>query len=211
MNIIIINNYFEKRNLRRVNRIADALRKLGKYNYKIFHISNFGEKEIPRKATAVILSGSSASLVHPKANQPDYRAEIELIEKIKIPILGICFGHQLIGRALGSQIQYLRFRVSGFEKVEIVEPNDIFSSWGRGCEILVNQNHRDCLENLPEGFVLLARSQTCKIEAMKHKSKPIYGVQAHIERATDEKPYGFRVLENFVSNVVEREARQGIG
>jgi len=207
MNVIIINNYFKKKNLRRVDKIADALRKLGKYNYKIFHVSDFGEKEILSKAKTVILSGSSASFVHPKAGQPDYRAEVEFIKKIKIPILGICFGHQLIGRAFGSQNQDLGFRVSGFERVEIVEPNEIFSSWGRGCEIVVDQNHRDCLDNLPEGFVLLARSQTCEIEAMKHKRKPIYGVQAHIERATDEKPYGLRVLENFISNVVEREAR----
>lgn len=207
MNVIVINNYFKKKNLRRVDKIADALRKLGKYNYKIFHVSDFGEKEILSKAKTVILSGSSASFVHPKVGQPDYRAEVELIKKIKIPILGICFGHQLVGRAFGSQNQDLGFRVSGFEKVEIVEPNEIFSSWGRGCEIVVDQNHRDCLYNLPEGFVLLARSQTCEIEAMKHKRKPIYGVQANIERATDEKPYGLRVLENFISNVVEREAR----
>jgi len=210
MNIIIINNYFKRKNLRRVDKIADALRKLGKYNYKIFHVSEFGEKEILGEAKTVILSGSSASFVHPKADQPDYTAEVELIKKIKIPILGVCFGHQLIGKAFGSQIQDLGFLVSGFEKVEIVEPNDIFSSWGRGCEIVVDQNHRDCLDNLPEDFVLLARSQTCKIEAMKHRNKPVYGVQAHIERATDEIPYGFRVLENFISNAVEREAPQEV-
>ena len=203
MTIVLINNYFEKKYLHRVNKIADALRKSERNSYRILHIFDLGQKGIPAETKAVILSGSSASFVHPKANQPDYSAEIELVKKIKVPILGICFGHQLIGRAFSSRLQSLASRVSDLEKVEVVEPNEIFSSWKKGTRIILDQNHKDYLADFPHDFALLAKSKTCKIEAMKHVSKPIYGVQAHIERATKENPDGWQVLQNFISNAVD--------
>ena len=82
--------------------------------------------------------------------------------------------------------------------------DEIFSSWETGTEIIVCQSHRDCLANVPDGFVWLAESESCKIEAMKHESKPIYGVQAHIERASDQNPDGWQILRNFISNVIAR-------
>jgi len=86
--------------------------------------------------------------------------------------------------------------------VKIIDPNEIFSSWKKGAGLTLCQSHQDCLTNIPEGFVLLAESESCKIEAMKHEKKPIYGVQAHVERATNEHPDGWQILRNFISNVV---------
>jgi len=86
----------------------------------------------------------------------------------------------------------------------VLEPDEIFHSWETGKEITVCQSHQDYVADLPSNFVRLAESDTCKIEAMKHRNKPIYGVQAHIERATDQSPDGRRVMENFVSLVVDK-------
>ena len=88
--------------------------------------------------------------------------------------------------------------------LEILEPDAIFSSWKAGQEIQVVQHHKDYMSNLPSEFVCLAESETHNVEAMKHKSKPIYGVQAHIERATDEHPAGSLILKNFMLKVVEK-------
>lgn len=200
MTILVINNYYKRKNLSKVDQIAHALRYVGKSKHEIWSFSEINEKKIPDDVEAIILSGSSASLQN-QDHASIYRAEIELIKQVEVPVLGICFGHQLIGKAFGSQIRALPRFIRGFRIVKILEPNEIFSSWKKGNEIILSQSHRDRLTDLPDGFFRLAKSESCKIEAMKHERKPIYGVQAHIERGSDKKPDGWQILQNFIACV----------
>jgi gamma-glutamyl-gamma-aminobutyrate hydrolase PuuD len=94
---------------------------------------------------------------------------------------------------------------NGFQTVRIVESNEIFSSWSKRDQIIVTQSHKDYLTNLPNGFVRLAESEFCKIEAIKHKKRPIYGVQAHIERTSEENSDGLQILRNFILNASIKE------
>lgn len=110
----------------------------------------------------------------------------------------------MIGKAFGSEIRSLPKFVKGFKKVEIIEPDEIFSSWRNKTKIAVCQSHRDYVANLPQNFICLARSELCEIEAMKHNSKPLYGVQAHIERTTIEHRHGLQILKNFLGSVSAR-------
>ena len=201
MTILIINNYYKEKNLSRANKITEALLRVGWDNYEMLSFKDIDEKKILDNFKAIILSGSAASFTDPK-NEPDYSVEIEIVKKNEIPLLGICFGHQLIGKAFGSKLRSLENCVKDFKNVEVLEPNEIFASWCKGAKIMLSQYHKDYLTSLPKDFVLLARSDSCKIEAMKHKTRPIYGVQAHIERADDKHPEGRQILENFLSNVV---------
>jgi len=206
MTILIINNYYKKRNLNKVDQIASALKQIGETKHVIWGFSEIDNKKIPDNLEAVILSGSAARLKNQVVG-PDYTIEIEFLKKIQVPILGICFGHQLIAKAFGSKIESLEHPSTNFQKITIVEPDEIFSSWKAGDEILVCQHHQDYIANPPEGFICLAVSHTQSrkiVEGMKHKIKPIYGVQAHIERAKDQHPAGRLLLKNFIVNVVEK-------
>lgn len=201
MVILIINNYYKKENLSRADQIAYALRRINSRKSKIWPFSETDENKVSKDVEAIILSGSSAHLQNPN-HLSMYEAEIRLIRHVEVPVLGICFGHQLIGKAFGSRIDSLVKFVKGFKTVRIHEPNGIFSSWKQGAKIRLAQSHKDHVANLPEDFALLASSKTCRIEAMMHDRKPIYGVQAHFERATIEKPDGWQVLKNFIERIV---------
>jgi len=199
MTILIINNYCKKVNLNKVDQILSVLREIKK-RYVVWRYHEINIKKTPDQLEAVILSGSEAH-IQDQGCFSKYQAEIDFIRQIDAPILGICFGHQLIAKAFGSKIESLENRSNDFQKVRILEPNEIFSTWKPGDEILVCQSHKDYVATIPNEFVCLAVSQVQSkktIEGMKHKTKPVYGVQAHIERATKEKPDGRQVLENFI-------------
>jgi GMP synthase (glutamine-hydrolysing) len=202
LTVVIINNYSKEEDLTKVNKIADALKKAGKSKILIRNFSDIKEKEEPSDLEAIILSGSSAHLQNQDTYEK-YEAEIELIKQARVPILGICFGHQLIGIAFGSKLHSEPDYTKDFHTIEILEPNGIFCSWQRGDTLTVSQYHKDFLSELPEGFVRLAKSQSCKIEVMRHQTEPIYGIQAHIERASNENPDGNLIMRNFVENVIE--------
>lgn len=203
MTILIINNYYKNENLSKVYQIVNALRNVGKSKHEIWSFSEINRKRILDEIKAIILSGSTAHL-QDSSHLSMYKSEIRLLRRVKVPILGICFGHQLIGKAFGSQIHALPRFIHGFKSVKILEPNEIFSSWRKETEIILSQSHQDCITNLPDDFILLAQSESCKIEAITHEKKSIYGVQAHIERASHEKPDGWQILKNFISNAIAK-------
>jgi GMP synthase (glutamine-hydrolysing) len=180
-----------------------ALKELGGYECRILSFSEISQQNIPPNLEAIILSGSSA-LLSKQGEQRKYKAEVELITQSNKPILGICFGHQLIATAFGSKIIHGK-KIEDFQKIKILENDEIFACWESGEEISLCQNHRDYVKRIPNDFICLAESKTC-IEAMKHKDRPVYGVQAHIERTDDKNPGGLQVLQNFIFNVVDNKS-----
>ena len=118
---------------------------------------------------------------------------LEYVKNLNIPILGICLGHQIIAKAFGGEIG-----VAGIESyakicLNINDENDIFKGLGDSMEVWAS--HKDEIKTLPPGFKLLASSPICEIEAMKHKTKPIYGIQFHPEVHHTEN--GEKIFENF--------------
>lgn len=202
MTILIINNYHDEKDLCKIDKIKNALLNLRKSEVIVWSYSEI-DQPLPKDVEAIILSGSNSHLNEPKALEM-YRSEIEFVTKVNVPILGICFGHQLIDVAFGSDLYSLSNYIKDFVAVKILQPDEIFSSWKEGDTAMLNQYHKDCSSGLPEGFVCLAESESCKIEAMKHQTKPIYGIQAHVERYSKENPDGLQILKNFIENVVER-------
>ena len=93
-----------------------------------------------------------------------------------LPALAICFGHQLLGKALGASIESRRKMIGLFE-VETVADDPLFS--GVPSPAVVPEQHSDHVTSLPEGFVLVATSGYCRVQAMRHASAPIYGMQFH--------------------------------
>ena len=103
----------------------------------------------------------------------------DYVREIDLPILGICLGHQIIALTYGGQVH--AGKKGGYAEVdiEVIEEDDILR--GLGPKITVWASHADEVAIIPEGFIHLARSDICEIEAMRHSIKPIYGVQWHPE------------------------------
>ena len=200
MAILLINNYLGKpeAKIRRYKEVLEALSNT-EVVVEYFHKVKPGFKP-NRPVDAVVLSGSEAHLTRLE-DRAFFEGEIEFVRRIDVPVLGICFGHQLIGLAFGAEL------VRGPERKEpkdvVVEvPDELFASWEPGDKLFVAEWHSDELAQLPPGFIRLATSDYCPIEAMRHIHRPIFGVQFHPERRPEawlEEWDGLKVLANFLA------------
>lgn len=192
--------------------LREAVGKFSDYTVIQFQDINKGYR-IGQSIDAIILSGSVARIVDP-SDQSLFRETADLIKTCSLPIFGTCFGHQLLCWAFGAKVGSLAQPVfDRFERVRVVDNEDddgVFSGFPKGQTVPLAESHYDYVlkESLVEaGFVLLADSASCEVEAVKHKTKPFYGVQFHPERINQKgqcHPEGHKIIENFYRNVVER-------
>ncbi len=151
----------------------------------------------------MVVSGSEARIVKAE-DKARYTGVLELIKACEVPVLGICFGHQLLCSAFGAKTgSLLQPVIDRFEQVRLIRTCGLFDGFNEGQAILLSQHHNDYVQKdgLEEaGFLLLADSGTCEVEAVKHKTNPFYGCQFHPERVTIKKEThleGNQVIENF--------------
>ena len=119
----------------------------------------------------------------------------ECLERAEFPILGICAGHQFMARFFGGEAK--PSIVPEFGKIELTlltEDDALFEQIPK--KSIVWESHNDEVTVLPDKFELLAESENCKIQAMRHKEKPFYGLQFHPE--VEHTEYGERIFKNFV-------------
>lgn len=143
----------------------------------------------------VALSGAPDMLSEART-QAKFASEIEAMRESRVPILGVCFGHQMIAHAFGSRVMEDSEHILKFVRTEFISDDPIFQGLPNPSMLL--ESRHEIVEGLPESFRLLAKSETSKIAAMKHKRLPLYGVQFHPERYTSENPDGFKFVGNFV-------------
>ncbi len=139
----------------------------------------------------LVLSGGPASVTDSDAPEFD-PAWLSL----DIPILGICYGMQLLAHHLGGSLGRGAAREYGPSTITVEQAEGLFSSWTKGERLTVWMSHGDHVEKLPEGFVGSASSSGAPIAAMQHSSKPIVALQFHPEVVHT--PQGKKILENFV-------------
>lgn len=138
----------------------------------------------------IIISGAPILLT-----QTPYNNFIELIRPLifsTLPVLGICFGHQLIGLSFGSNISRCKENRT-MQNIHIHNTDNLFNGFANISEF--NEDHCECID-LPEEFILLASSYICINEAMKHKNLPLYGVQFHPETSGKN---GLLLFKNFIN------------
>jgi GMP synthase (glutamine-hydrolysing) len=172
-----------------VHRIWRSLKYLGTESRIIGKLTSV-EELLSYKPDGVILGGGPHSVYEDSDKLGDFKGILEA----GLPLLGICLGHQLIAHAFGGEV---RRGVSGeYAAVEIrvLDEDDLFR--GLDPKLTVWESHRDEVTRLPPDFIRLAESETCPIEAMKHDSRSIYGVQFHPEVNHTEK--GSEILGNFI-------------
>lgn len=139
--------------------------------------------------TGIILSGSPTNLSMEDA--APYIEKFSFIKNTNVPVLGICFGHQVIGMIFDGKI-YRGPTISKNETIKLVVADPLLEGFINN-EVIMDENHAEGV-SLPIEFECLGKSESCDNEIMKHKSKNIYGVQFHPE--TSGEP-GKTLLQNF--------------
>lgn len=174
--------------------------------YGNLHVGYQVDKEID----AVVISGSEARIANP-SHRGMFKGTVSLIKHLDIPIFSICYGYQLLCWSLGASVASLAEPIiDKFEKVCIVEVDEIFAGFEKNQMVPLAQSHYDYVlrESLHKaGFILLADSPSCEVEAIRHKNNPFYGVQFHPEliRIQGQRHLeGYKIIENFYRNVVKR-------
>ncbi|MEM2762105.1 MAG: glutamine-hydrolyzing GMP synthase [Candidatus Bathyarchaeia archaeon] len=139
----------------------------------------------------LILSGGPLSVY--KGDAPKLNSILDM----GLPVLGICYGHQLLAYIAGGVVKPADRGEYGVTYAVIAKPVGILE--GLGLREKVWMNHSDAVYSLPEEYEILAYTENCPIAAFKHKSKPIFGVQWHPEVTHTEK--GMLVLRNFIFDI----------
>lgn len=152
-------------------------------------VEHWDSKLEPR---GVVLSGGPLSVYCEGAP----RLKFNPLE-LDIPVLGLCYGHQLIAMLAGGLVKRGDKGEFGIAYARIVSPEDILD--GLSDVEKVWMSHSDVVCSLPEDFKVLAYTDASPIAAFKHKAKPVYGLQWHPEVAHTER--GLKVLENFAFKV----------
>lgn len=141
-------------------------------------------------ADAVILSGGPQNLSEKGALRVSKR-----VFSLGVPILGICYGLQLMAYELGGRVVRGQKREYGPAVINITKSSPIFR--GLPKKQLTWMSHGDKVDRLPKGFVQLASSKNCEYSAMANEQKQLYGLQFHPEVVHTE--YGSRILKNFLN------------
>jgi len=139
----------------------------------------------------IILSGGPASVYDDDAP----KVQREVLD-LGVPILGICYGMQLMTHLLGGKVIRAPKKEYGKAQITIDDPSDIFDGFGKkGARHSVWMSHGDRIEVLPPGFVRTAHSKNSPLAAMKGRGR-LYGLQFHPEVVHT--PRGIEILKNFL-------------
>ena len=140
-------------------------------------------------ASGVILSGGPASVYDPDA--PAFNPETL---RLGLPVLGLCYGHQLLCQQLGGEVAPGATKEFGSAVMTVRSPSGVLK--GLADRETVWMSHGDTVRRLPDGFEALGETPDCPTAAMGDASRRIYGLQFHPEVAHT--PSGMRILDNFL-------------
>jgi len=145
----------------------------------------------------IIFSGGPSSVYDSNAPVPDSK-----IFQLQVPILGICYGHQIIVNNFGGKIKRAN-KEYGSSVLTIDNNSDILN--GIGDSVRAWMSHGDEAENIPDGFEIIGHTESSRSAAIANKQKTVFGIQFHPEVVHTEK--GTEILKNFVLKVCN--ANQG--
>jgi len=171
--------------------IARRVRECGVFSELLPH--HVGAAEVARRRPrGLILSGGPASVYAPDAP----RLDPALLE-LGIPVLGICYGMQLLTRELGGEVQGAEVGEFGRSQLTVTEPGRLLA--GLPAEQTCWMSHRDTVFAPPPGFTALASSSESPVAALESVERDIYGIQFHPEVVHT--PYGQDILTRFLEDI----------
>lgn len=143
-------------------------------------------------AAGLVFSGGPSSVYE----EGSPRCDKALLD-MGLPVLGICYGLQLACLLLGSKVGSAKAREYGRTHLSVGHPNELLANVPT--QMTVWMSHGDVVDELSADFIPLAATRNCPIAAVKHATRPVYGVQFHPE--VTHTPYGSQILRNFLYEV----------
>lgn len=166
--------------------IANRIRRLGVYSEII---KPDADTDSFLKYRGIILSGGPHSVLDPDG--PSIKPDIFSLD---VPILGLCYGHQLIAKLLGGKVSHGEKREYGIAELTVKTNVSIFKGLSEREQIWMS--HGDAVDKPPEGFVSIGSTPDCLFAAMGDMKRNIFGLQFHPEVA--DTPKGMSILSNFI-------------
>ena len=174
--------------------IARRIRELGVFSEIISH-KKIKNRNITNSVKGIILSGGPLNVYQ----IDNYSFDKKILEK-KIPILGICFGHQILSKLNGGRVKQSKFREFGlaniYKRGESALTKNFFNKKNTN---KVWMSHADHVSKLPKNFSVIGSSQNSKFAIIENKKKNFYGVQFHPEVTHTEN--GKKLFKNFIFSI----------
>ena len=171
--------------------IARRIRECGVYS-EIVSYDIEASKLLDKGVKGIILSGGPASVMARKSPVCDKN-----IFNIGLPVLGICYGAQLMARILGGKVSQAGAREYGKATLKVKSRENLFK--GLASKEIVWMSHGDKITALPSGFRIIGSTDNCLAAAMESRDKTFYGVQFHPEVVHT--PKGKMILKNFIFDI----------
>lgn len=171
--------------------IARRVRELGVY-CEIIPYTYGTEKIMERNPKGIIFTGGPNSVYGEDSPKIDKE-----IYSMNVPILGICYGDQLMAHSLGGKVTSASIREYGKAEIKLDTTSPLFT--GLNEKEVCWMSHTDFVEKVPEGFKIIASTSECPAAAMSNEENNLYGVQFHPE--VEHTPFGKKMLENFIYKV----------
>ena len=174
--------------------IARRIRENGAYceiisHQKINLIFNY------KKIKGIILSGGPLNVY--QSSKVKFNKNIL---NLNVPILGICFGHQIISKELGGRVKKAKYREFGLAKLKPIRNSKLtYNYFNENKSRDVWMSHADEVIKLPKGFKVIAKTNTSKFSIIENSRKKFYGIQFHPEVTHTEK--GKIILKNFIFSI----------
>ncbi|NOZ23427.1 MAG: glutamine-hydrolyzing GMP synthase [Planctomycetes bacterium] len=171
--------------------IARRVRECNVYSVLVNHSTSPAELK-GMNPKGIILSGGPASVF--AKDSP--RCQAEILD-LGVPVLGICYGMQLMAQILGGEVEKGRSGEYGFAELHTSQDSSLFAGVPPYSQVWMS--HADKVIELPPGFQTIARTDDCDIAAMWSPARRLYGVQFHPEVVHS--IHGAQILDNFVAKI----------
>ena len=171
--------------------IARRVRSLSVYS-EILPCDSGIEKIKKFNPDGIILSGGPSSVYEENAPVMDKK-----ILELGIPVLGICYGLQLITKFSGGEVLNGKLKEFGKKEINVKNPGKLLKGLSKKEQVWMS--HGDLVARLPEHFEILAQTDTCRVAAFESGRRGLYGVQFHPEVTHTSK--GIQILKNFVFDI----------
>ena len=150
----------------------------------------------------LILSGGPSSVYEATAPRCD-----PAVLEMGLPVLGICYGMQIGCELLGGRVHRSTAREYGRTRLHVMEPELLLQHVPADTSVWMS--HADIVDELPPEFLTLAKTGSCPFGAVRHRSRPFYGVQFHPE--VTHTPYGGQILRNFLYDICKCRGQWQVG
>ena len=175
--------------------IARKVRELGVYS-EIINFKKIKNLTKNKFIKGIILSGGPLTVTSKKTAKLDTS-----ILNLKIPVLGICYGHQILSKNLGGEVKSSKKREFGRTVLKSISKSTITKNFFKKKTNLVWMSHQDIVSKIPEGFKKIASSTNSKFAIISNEKKKYYGIQFHPEVSHTKN--GKILIKNFLFDICE--------